>query len=192
MPNNEQTVTHETVYAVFTAEINQQTSESLIQALSNLAQQNVKLVYLAFASQGGGVSQGIALYNFIRSLPYQVIMHNIGNVDSIGNAVFLAADERYACPHATFMFHGVGFDKPAARFERKDLQAMLDTINADELKIAGIIQERTGIDQDTVEQFFVTQQTNTAEFARERGIVKDIREFQLPAGVPVLSFVFQR
>ncbi len=40
-------------------------------------------------------------------VPYKLITHNVGNVDSIGNVIFLAAEERYACSTSTFMFHGV-------------------------------------------------------------------------------------
>ena len=180
------------VYVIFTAEINPQTTEALIQALSNMAQQNVEEVYIAFSSPGGQVAQGITLYNFIRGLPFKVIAHNIGNVDSIGNAVFLAADKRFACQHSTFMFHGVGFDKQASRYERKELQGMLDGIDSDESRIANIITDRTEIPKEESQKFFVLAQTKSAEFARDRGIVDDIREFQLPGGVPVVSFVFKR
>ena len=182
----------ERVYVVFTAEIVPRTIETLIQALSNLAQKRVPEVYMAFSTPGGRVAQGITLYNFLRGVPFNLIIHNIGNVDSIGNAVFLAADTRYACAHSTFMFHGVGFDQPAARYEEKRLREMLDGIKADQRRIGDIIAERTNIGQDEAEGLFRESQTNTAEFARERGIIHEIREFELPDGAPVISFVFQR
>ena len=133
------------VYAMFTSEIVPQTVEVMIQALSNLAQQGVKEVYLAFSTPGGNVAQGISLYNFLRGVPFKLIVHNIGNVDSIGNAIFLAADVRYACPNSTFMFHGVGFDRPAGRYEEKALREMLDGLTADQRRIGSIITERTDI-----------------------------------------------
>ena len=180
------------VYVLFTAEITPGTIETLIQALSNLAKQNVQEVYIAFSTPGGNVANGITLYNFLRGVPFQLIVHNIGNVDSIGNAVFLAADTRYACPHSTFMFHGVGFDQQAGRYEEKKLREMLDGISSDQKRIGSIIASRTDIPQDEAEGFFREAQTKTAEFARDRGIVDEIREFHLPAGAPVFSFVFQR
>ena len=33
---------------------------------------------------------GLNLNNLFRGLPFELITHNIGNVDSIGNAIFLA------------------------------------------------------------------------------------------------------
>lgn len=180
------------VYIVFTAEIVPRTVETLIQALSNLAQTGVPQVYIALSTPGGNVMNGITLYNFLRGVPFNLIMHNLGNVDSIGNAIFLAGKERYACAHSTFMFHGVGFDQPAGRFEEKNLREMLNGIGNDQRRIGSIITDRTNIPQDEVEGLFREAQTKTAEFARERGIVHEIREFQLPGGAPVISFVFQR
>lgn len=180
------------VYVFFTAEITPHTVETLIQALSNLAQQNVPNVYLAISTPGGQVTSGMALYNFLRSVPFNLTAHNIGNVDSIGNAIFLAADKRVACANATFMFHGVGFDQQAGRYEEKPLREMLDGILSDQKRIGDIIIDRTSIKQDEVEGFFREAQTKTAKFARQRGIVHDVAEFHLPAGAPAISFVFQR
>ena len=180
------------VYVVFTAEISPHTVESLIQALSNLVQKQLPAVYLAISTPGGSVMHGITLYNFLRSVPFDLTIHNIGNVDSIGNAVFLAADTRYACAHSTFMFHGVGFDKPAGRYEEKPLREMLDGIGNDQRRIASIIAERTTIAEDETASFFREAQTHTAADAQKRGIVNDIREFELPTGAPVISFVFKR
>ena len=55
---------------------------------------------------------GMNLYNVLRGLPRDLTIHNVGNVGSIGNAIFLAGSKRYACAHSTFMFHGVGFNSP--------------------------------------------------------------------------------
>ena len=45
-------------------------------------------------------------------------MHNVGQVDSSANVIFLAADERYASPHTTFLFHGMNytFSNPTVDF----------------------------------------------------------------------------
>ena len=66
---------------------------------------------------------GLNIYNVLIGMPFELITHNVGNVDSIANAVFLAGTKRYACPHSTFMFHGVGFDITAGmRLEEKFLK----------------------------------------------------------------------
>jgi len=65
------------------------------------------VLYFLFSSNGGSVNAGIALYNFLRALPVEIIMHNTGSIDSIATVIFLAADKRYAALHSTFLFHGV-------------------------------------------------------------------------------------
>ena len=58
-------------------------------------------LYFLFASQGGSVDAGIALYNYLKSLPVKIVMHNTGSIDSIANVICVGGQERYAAPHST-------------------------------------------------------------------------------------------
>ena len=97
------------VYVSFSAEISPHTTESLLAIMSNCANQGVKTVYLLLSTPGGSVMNGLNIYNVLIGMPFELITHNVGNVDSIGNAIFLAGSKRYACPHSTFMFSRSGF-----------------------------------------------------------------------------------
>lgn len=153
----------------------------------------MKEIYLLLTSPGGSVLHGLHLYNVLRGLPVKLTTHNVGQVNSIGNAIFLAGSVRYACPHATFMFHGVGFDVPqGARFEEKLLRERLGSLLNDQKRIGSIIQERTKIDQAEIEGLFREAQTKDAAFARDKGIVDEIRDIQIPPGAPIFTLVFQR
>jgi ATP-dependent protease ClpP protease subunit len=183
----------ETVYVSFSAEIVPNTTETLIATASNLASQGVKQIYLMMSTPGGLVMNGLNLYNVLRALPVELITHNVGNVDSIGTAVFLAGTKRYACPHSTFMFHGVGFDVPQPmRMEEKLLRERLDGITADQRRIGSIIVERTKISNDDVAKLFLEAQTKDATFAVNQGIVSEIREVEIPPGNTIIPLVFQR
>lgn len=183
----------ETVYVSFSAEINPHTTESLIATMFNLVTQGVKRIYLLISTPGGMVMNGMNLYNVLRALPVELITHNVGNVDSIGTPVFLAGSKRYACPHSTFMFHGIGFDvKQSIRLEEKFLRERLDGIKADQKRIGSIIRERTKLTEEEVDSLFLEAQTKDAAFAAGRGIVDDVRDVQIPKGSPVISLVFQR
>jgi len=183
----------QTVYISFSAEINPHTTESLIATLSNVVNQRVKQVYLMLSTPGGSVMHGMNLYNILKGLPVELVTHNVGNVDSIGNAVFLAGSRRYACPHSTFMFHGVGFQvQPNSQLEEKFLRERLGSIMSDQKRIGSIIQERTKIQKEDVEKLFLEAQTKDAAFAASSGIVDEIRDLQIPPGGPVISLVFQR
>lgn len=183
----------DTVCVSFSAEINQTTTEGLLAACANLANNQIKTVYLLLSSPGGNVVNGFTIYNTLRSMPFKLITHNVGSVDSIGNVVFLAGQERYACPNSTFMFHGVGFDAtPGARFEEKNLRERLGSIVADQKRIGAVISERTQLSADKVGELFLGAVTRDVAYAKECGIIHDIREPQIPVGTPIQQLMFQR
>jgi ATP-dependent Clp protease, protease subunit len=183
----------QTMYVSFSAEINPNTTESLIALLSSFANQRVPSVYLLLSTPGGSVMHGMNLYNVLRGMPFELITHNVGNVDSIGNAIFLAGSKRYATPHSTFMFHGVGFDfNGQIRLEEKFLHERLDSILADQKRIGSIITERTKITEEVVKTLFLEAQTKDAAFAVSNGIVDEIKDVKIPPGGPIHSLVFQR
>lgn len=186
-------ITAPAAYVSFSAEIVPQTTEALLAHMSQLANQGVPHVGLLLSTPGGSVMHGMNLYNVLRAFPFELTVHNVGNVDSIGNAIFLAGEHRYACPHSTFMFHGVGFDsQPGQRLEEKTLRERLDNITADQRRISGILVERTSITEVEASSLFLEAKTKDADFAASKGIVHEIRDVKIPAGVPVNALVFQR
>src|SRR5436305_12205134 len=86
------------VYVSFSAEISPHTTESLLAVMANCVNQKVSTVYLMISTPGGSVMNGMNLYNVLLGMPFDLITHNVGNVDSIGNAVFLAGKRRFASP----------------------------------------------------------------------------------------------
>lgn len=181
-----------TVYVSFSAEINVSTTEQLIAVLANQANQGIDHIYLMLSTPGGNVANGMNLYNVLRAMPFKLTTHNVGNVDSIGNAVFLAGEERLASPHSTFMFHGVGFDVQNTRLEEKNLREYLDGLLSDQGRIGSILQERTKLAANETSDLFREARTKDSAFALEKGIVTGVSDVKIPAGSPVLSLVFQR
>ena len=180
------------VYVIFSAYINPNTSQNLIAAMSQCVARRVKRVDLLLSTPGGSVSNGINLYNVLRAMPFDLTVHNVGNIDSIGNAIFLAGKRRYASPPSTFMFHGVGFDNPAGqRLEEKNLRESLNSILADQKRIGTIIAQHTSLSPEEIEGLFRESQTKDAEFAMSKGFISEIREANIPTGSSVVSLVFQ-
>lgn len=180
-------------YVSFSAEINPSTGESLIAAMAQLANQGVEQVTLALSTPGGGVPKGLTIYNTLRAMPFRLVTHNVGNVDSIGNAIFLAGDERYACPHSTFMFHGVSAHPgEGAMLDRRALEERSEAVLADEKRIGSIIKERTNLTDSDVEGLFEHAHTKDAAYAAGAGIVHEIKDIAFTPGVPILSLVFER
>jgi len=190
-----------TVYINFSAEIIPSTTETLIATVANAIGQGVKTVCLMLSTPGGQVMNGLNLYNVLRGFPVELVTHNVGNVDSIGNMVFMAGSRRYACPHSTFMFHGVAAQVQAtmatpmgalAVLGEKELRERLGAIQADQKRIGSVIKDRTRLDESIIDALFLEAQTKDANWALSCGIIHEIREVQIPAGCPVVSLVFKR
>jgi ATP-dependent Clp protease protease subunit len=162
--------------------------------MANLANQGVAEVQLLLSTPGGVVMNGINLFNVLRALPFKLVTHNVGNVDSIGNVIFLAGENRYAAPHSTFMFHGcaAGTTPGASHFDAKRLREALGNIDADELRIASIVEQRSKLTEAQIGAFFREAHTMNAAEAVGAGIIDEIRDVQIPAGSPVVALVFQR
>ena len=161
--------------------------------MSRAAQQRVRRVHLALSTPGGQTREGIALYNLLVGMPFHLTTHNLSSVDSVGNVVFLAGEERFAVESATFMFHGVGFDVPqGTRLEERDARNKLDSIQADQSRMGQIITKRTAIEDNEVTKLFLTQQTANIDWAMQRRVIHDVRPFEIPNGSPVVSLVFNR
>ncbi len=126
-------------------------------------------------------------------MPFDLTVHNVGSVDSIGNAVFLAGKTRYATANSTFLFHGVGFNITApTRLEEQHVRDRLDSILADQKRIGGVITANSNLNDEQVANLFRTQQTMDAAWAIDKGIVHEIRDLSIPPGSPIVSMVFQR
>lgn len=91
-------------------------------ALAKAANDGHDELHVLLSSPGGRVADGIAVYNFMRALAVRIVTYNIATVDSIGNVIFQGGTHRVASPTSRFMFHGVGFKLPQARFELKQLR----------------------------------------------------------------------
>ncbi|MEA2838730.1 MAG: hypothetical protein QOF41_60 [Methylobacteriaceae bacterium] len=177
-------------YVVFSAPVTISTAQNLMAACSQLVtQKGATSLRLLISTPGGEVPAGMTLYNFFKALPIPVITHNIGNVDSIGNAMFLAGKQRLACPHSTFMFHGVGRNAEKIMLEEKNLKETLAAILADQKRIGDIIVSETNITAENAGKLFAEASTKDADFALANGIVHSIEQLQIPLGAPIISLV---
>lgn len=176
------------VYISFSSVITEETTDSLVATLASCANGAVEEVRLLLSTPGGGVVNGMNLYNVLRGMPFRLVTHNVGNVDSVGNAVFLAGERRLACPHSTFMFHGVTFT-PSAGYvmDEKALRERLESVLADQRRIAGVIAERTTLSPEEIEPLFTEARTKDAAEALRTGLVHRVMNVEVVAGAPMLS-----
>ena len=179
-----------TIYVNFFDIINDAKVKSIMAGVSELInQQKPDIVYCLFSSAGGGVEAGITLYNFLRALPLEIIMHNTGSIDSIANVIFLAANTRFTSIHSSFLFHGVNWNFAVnTSLNKGQLTETLSSIDVSEAKICGIITERTKLTASEVRTLFSQGECKDPAFALSKGIVNEIKNPLIPKDVPILSF----
>jgi len=179
-----------TVYISFHSLINETSAQHLIATVFNQIGQGATEIVLMLSTPGGSVTSGITIFNALKAVPVKVTTHNIGNIDSIGNAIFLAGTERYASSTSTFMFHGVGFDiATKVRLERKNLEEYLNSLVADETRIGRIIADETSLELQEVNGLFVQAETKDADWALAKGIIHKIEPLAIPQGATVLQLI---
>jgi ATP-dependent protease ClpP protease subunit len=182
----------DTIFISFYGDINSTTAKVVMDSCSNVvAEASPQRLYFLFSSGGGSVDAGMALYGFLRSLPVPLVMHNVGSVDSVANVVFLAADERYASPHAMFLLHGItwGFGQ-GARLTWTQLQETVSRFRADEDRLSSVIISRTSITKDELTALFHQGQTKDLAFAKDKGLIREIAEPKVPAGSRLITLSF--
>lgn len=177
------------VYISFSANIQQNSSEKLIFAAAECANAGVKQVNILFSTSGGKVTNGINVYNILRAMPYKLVMHNVANVDSIGNVVFLAAEERYAVPAAIFMFHSVGIEISDTRLDIRSGRERLESIQSDENRMINIISEHVSLSRRQIDQLFHRQREKDVEFALKSGIITEVKVPKIEPGTPVIALM---
>jgi ATP-dependent protease ClpP protease subunit len=176
------------VYVAFLADVTSQSVETLQNLLTGLASVNTPELHLLMSTTGGHTMYGLTLYNLLRALPMEIVTYNIGSVDSAGIMPFLAGQRRYACPQATFLFHGVTVFPPVGQPQgESELRRFLDYIRAEETRIGSLYVERTRMSPKIVKQVFRTPRTIHAAEAVSLGIVDELRDVAVPPNRPMIS-----
>jgi len=181
--------TDDTIYVNYFDGIDDSKVKSLMAICSDIvANQKPKTIYFLFSSNGGGVNAGITLYNFLRALPVEIVMHNVGSIDSIANVIFLAGSRRYAAVHSSFLFHGINWGFGAgASLTFNQLNETLSIFKREEDKIASIIAERTKMTEPEIRDLFRQGETKDLQFAVSKGVIDEIIAPSIPKDAPLIT-----
>lgn len=158
-----------------------------------IEQHKPDVIYFIISSPGGAVEPGIALYNYLKSLPVRLITHNNGSIDSIANVIFVAGKERYASPHSTFLFHGVKFDfSTPASLNASQLAELSDIVEKSHGKIANILCENSEVEKELIEKLFSTGEVKGTQFAIDKKLINEVKPLQIPKDAIIISINFNR
>jgi len=179
----------DTIYVNYFDSINDSKTKALMAICSDIvAKHKPQTIYFLFSSLGGQVNSGITLYNFLRSLPVEIVMHNNGSIDSIANVVFLAASKRYAAKHSSFLFHGINWNfATGASLTYSQLKENLSSFEREEAKIASIIAERTKMTEADIRELFRQGESKDLTFAINKGVIHEIKDPVIPKDAPLIT-----
>lgn len=165
-------------------DVNSDMVHRVFEAIASMSQENIQVAHILVQSNGGYVSDGLCLYNYMRNAPMEFAMYNGGAVASIACTVFLAGTRRYCSQTARFMVHkSHATASPGSRPDA--LNIIVEGLRADDARTEAILREHIEL---TPEQWAIHQYSdlhlNSAD-ARAAGMVHDIRDFAPPKGVHI-------
>jgi ATP-dependent protease ClpP protease subunit len=169
---------------VFNGELYQAQTNALRHRIATILElRDCESLTVVFSSQGGNTDEGIALYNFIRSLQRNVDMHAVGHVGSMAIPVFLAGTKRTCTPYSRFFFHAYdwGFD---GRQMSDRIAEALQRLDSDINISRDIVAKHTTIPAEKLSTLYGRAPQPTIfrpEEAKEVGIVEGIVELN-PTG----------
>jgi ATP-dependent Clp protease protease subunit len=175
-------------YIAFIADVQTPQIAKLREALTNAVNTRVEEIQLFISSSGGNVSEGLNIAAFMKTLPVRIVTHNIGQIDSIANVIFAAGSPRYAIQTSSFLFHGISW-----HFEKLDvIESQIEELRQNSVRsrenVAAAFAAYTGLTVEIANELMVSGATIlTAAQARERAIINEIRNAEIPQGAQVIS-----
>jgi len=154
-------------------------------------QHNPTELYFFITSNGGDVDSGFVLYNFLVSLQgrLKITMHNTGTIDSIANVIFIAGQNRFAAPNASFLFHGVSMNFGGGQ-NRTALKEALSRLEGMENRIATTVSKHSKLTEGELTALFQQGEGKDVNFALEKEIIQEIRIPSVPHGAIHLAMTF--
>jgi ATP-dependent Clp protease, protease subunit len=165
-------------------DVNSDMVHRVFDAVSGMSEAGIDTAHVLIQSNGGYVSDGLCMYNFLSNAPVKFVMYNAGAVASIAVILFLAGSRRYASETARFMVHkSHATASPGARPDA--LNIIVEGLRADDARTESILRKHIEL---TPEQWAIHQYSDlhlTARDAKIARMVTDVADFAPPRGVHI-------
>lgn len=172
-------------YIFFCGGIDENSVHEMVETITAKIPHDVRTLYILMSTNGGSVGLGFVLYNFLRALPYKIVMHNIGSIESIGVVIFLAGEERYTNANGTFLIHRVSGMLSTEIVGHISLREKLGGIDLEENRIKTVLLENSTMPPEEIGALFIEGQLKDANYAWEKGIIHEIRDIILPSAAKI-------
>lgn len=167
-------------------DVNSDMVRRMFDAVADMTEDRIATAHILIQSNGGYVSDGICLYNYLSKLPIKIVTYNAGAVASIAVILFLAGEERYASETSRFMVHKSHASAPHGA--RPDaLRIIVEGLQADDARTEQILREHVQLSEEHWRTHAYSDLHLTASDARDVGMINDIKDFIPPRGQRVAN-----
>ena len=178
---SEQQASQKEGYFTLSGDVNSDMVHRVFEATGAMTEDGYDTAHVLVQSNGGYVSDGLCLYNFMANSPIDFVMYNAGAVASIAVILFLAGTRRYASETARFMIHkSHATASPGSRPDA--LNIIVEGLRADDARTEAILRKHVEL---TPEQWGIHQYGDlhlNARDAKTAGLVNDVVDFAPPKG----------
>jgi len=180
--SEEQTKAPTDAWFTLSGDVNSDMVHRVFEAVSGMSESGIETAHVLLQSNGGYVSDGLCMYNFLSNAPVTFVMYNAGAVASIAVILFLAGTRRYASETARFMVHkSHATASPGARPDA--LNIIVEGLRADDARTESILRKHIEL---SPEQWGIHQYSDlhlTSRDAKAARMITDVADFAPPRGV---------
>ena len=169
----------EEVYATFAGTIDDMAAQRVFNSMSIAINGGAKRVHILMQSHGGFIGSGIAIYNFLRNLPIEVITYNGGQISSTAVIAFLGGKNRRTSENSTFMIHKGTFSLPSP-IGIESMQSKVDALYLDNENTESILRKHIIMPDEKWGIHNKSDLTLSSSSALEYKLVHEISCFKLP------------
>ncbi|MES3025048.1 MAG: ATP-dependent Clp protease proteolytic subunit [Pseudomonadota bacterium] len=179
---SEEAIKKETdAWFTLSGDVNSDMVHRVFEAVQDMTERGIDTAHILVQSNGGYVSDGLCLYNFMQGAPIDFVMYNAGAVASIAVILFLGGERRYASETARFMVHkSHATASPGARPDA--LNIIVEGLRADDARTESILRRHVEL---APEQWTIHQYSDlhlTARDAKTAGLITEVADFSPPRG----------
>ncbi len=158
---------------VYLEEVNTESAKSVITQLRFLSSKSDDDLYLVINSPGGSVSDGLAIYDFMKAIPCDVVTIGIGMAASMGAFLLSAGTKgkRYVSPNTEVMIHQpIG----GVHGQAADISLVADHIQSVKAKLVEIMAENCGKKAKDITKDMDRDNWMSSDMAKKYGIVDHV------------------
>ena len=168
-------------YFTLSGDVNSDMVHRVFEAVACMNEDGMETAHVLLQSNGGYVSDGLCLYNFLANAPVDFVMYNGGAVASIAVILFLSGKQRFASETARFMIHkSHATASPGSRPDA--LNIIVEGLRADDARTEAILRKHIEL---TPELWGIPQSGYLhliARYAMASGLIDDVVDFAPPRG----------